>query len=131
MWPFLSLCGTLTKSILEDSKNRVKPMQANLERVKKSRLSQTGEDILLCLWKQGTACGSEIMKDLNGEKRRWKRLTNQGIYYSLTKLEESEMIRLVEKKSSWNQPDRKYYGLTQKGKEEVLSIKEYRTAIGG
>jgi len=105
-------------------------MQVHLTRVVGNRLPQTSEDILLYLWKKGAACGSEILKDLNGEQRRWKRITSQGVYYSLTKLEEFEMIHLIEKKTSWNQPDRKYYGLTSKGQEEATGIKEYRKAIG-
>jgi DNA-binding PadR family transcriptional regulator len=94
-------------------------------------LSGLSQEILFVIYKEGRSYARGIGSTLNSVRKSPDLLEESCLYKSLSSLRAKGFVKICEIERQENAPDRKYYSLTEKGREQVERITEYRKLLVG
>jgi DNA-binding PadR family transcriptional regulator len=116
------------KRIIEEGKKKVNASGKKETRV---RLSELSQEILIVIKTEGRSYARGIGSTINSRRTKPDHVEKSCLYKALRSLQTKGLVKICEIEKQENAPDRKYYSLTQQGRERVEQIAEYRKLLVG
>jgi DNA-binding PadR family transcriptional regulator len=95
------------------------------------RLSRLSKEILIIIEMEGRSYARGIGMTINSRRTKHDLVEKSCLYKALYSLQTKELVKICEIVKQESAPDRKYYSLTERGKEQVERIAEYRKLLVG